>query len=138
MINNSNREALLGFPAFKAQYDKEYADYVVDDTVVAALKPLLLNKDITIVWGAWCGDSKLQVPRFYKVLDAAGFPDDAVSLITVDEDKKTMGSSIDDLNIEKVPTFIIFEKDQALGRIVECPAESLEKDMLSLLLKYKQ
>ena len=103
--------------------------------VVKTLKPLLNDKHITIVWGPWCGDSQLHVPRFYKVLKDAGFPEHKITLIEVNRDKKSVTAIVDHLNIERVPTFIIFEADKELGRIVEHPEATLEKDLLELLAK---
>ncbi len=111
----------------------EESNYVGDVAVIAALKPLLNNKHITIVWGAWCSDSRLQVPHFYKILAGAGFSKNDINLVSVDADKKAETGSIEHLKIEKVPTFIIFEGDKELGRIVEQPDETLEKDLLELL-----
>jgi len=113
----------------------EASDYVSDTLVVQALNTRLKDKHITIVWGTWCGDSRLHVPRFYKVLKDAGFPEHKITLIEVNRDKKSVTAIVDHLNIERVPTFIIFEADKELGRIVEQPEETLEKDLLELLAK---
>ena len=113
----------------------EASNYVSNETVIEALKPLLRDKQITIVWGDWCGDSLLHVPDFYKILSEAGFPEKEITLIDVDRDKKAITGSIDDLNIVSVPTFIIFDGDSELGRIVESPVETLEEDLLALLTK---
>ena len=113
----------------------EASNYVSDNAVTKALKPLLTNIQITIVWGTWCEDSLLHVPHFYKLLKDVGYPEEEITLIEVNRDKKTVAAAIDHLNIERVPTFIIFELDKELGRIVEHPVETLEKDLLELLAK---
>jgi hypothetical protein len=69
------------------------------------------------------------------VLKDAGFPEQDITLIEVNRDKKAVAGAIDHLNIERVPTFIIFEADKELGRIVEHPEDTLEKDLLELLAK---
>ncbi len=38
--------------------------------------------------GTWCGDSKRETPRFYKILDETGFNQNNFELITVIEIKK--------------------------------------------------
>jgi len=113
----------------------EASNYVSDNAVIQALKPLLKNKQITIVWGEWCSDSLQHVPRFYKLLKDVGYPEQEITLVEVNRDKKAATVAIDHLNIERVPTFIIFEADIELGRIVEHPEETLEKDLLELLVK---
>lgn len=102
-------------------------------TIINALKPLLLNKRITIVWGSWCSDSRLHVPHFYQVLKKTGFPESEVVLLGVDRNKKAESGSVEYLDIEKVPTFIVFDGDRELGRIVEQPKATLEEDLLQLL-----
>eukprot|EP01133_Synstelium_polycarpum_P010020 gene10020-11694_t len=123
MINTCDRKHLVSFPEFKERYDLEYPNYTVNDTVIHSLKPLLSDKKITIVLGTWCGDSKLQVPHFYKVLDAAGFAEKNITLICVDGNKKAENGIIDNLNIERVPTFIVFKDGKESGRIVESPRQ---------------
>ena len=135
MINTCDRAHLISFPEFKESYDTGYLNYAVNDTVLTSLKPLLAEKKITIVLGTWCGDSKLQVPHFYKILDAAGFPEKSVKIICVDGDKKAENGLIDGLDIKNVPTFIVYKDQQELGRIIESPKETLEKDLLVILKK---
>lgn len=135
LINICTREGLATVPEMKQRYDVEYPNYQPDSTTIAALKPLLKNKKITIVMGTWCGDSKLQVPHFYKILDGLGVKEKKVTLICVDHSKKAENGLLDNLNILRVPTFIVYEKDHELGRIIESPKVTLEKDLLAILTK---
>lgn len=135
LINTCSREGLSTIPEMKSRYDIEYPGYQPDSATLKDLKPLLKGKKITIVMGTWCGDSHLQVPRFYKILDALGISEKKLSLICVDRSKKAENGLIDHLNILHVPTFIFTEKGVEIGRIVESPKETLEKDMLSILAK---
>ena len=54
-------------------------------------------------------------------------------VIAVNKNKKAEGTDVDILNIEKVPTIIFFKNGEELGRIIETPNESLEKDMLKII-----
>ena len=47
----------------------------------------------------------MQVPAFYQILDTVGFKG-KISVIAVDEDKKTPSGSATDNEISYVPTFI--------------------------------
>jgi thiol-disulfide isomerase/thioredoxin len=69
--------------------------------------------------GTWCDDSRFIVPKFYSLLDAAGFPQDKVSLIGVDRSKKTLSHLAEALNIENVPTIIVMNNGKEIGRVVE-------------------
>lgn len=83
----------------------------------------------------WCGDSRDWVPRFYKIMDELDFKSKNLTLICVDRDKKAPGTKVEELNIEKVPTFIFYRKKKELGRIIEVPGDLLEKDILKILIK---
>jgi len=129
----SARGKLMEFPEMKEKYDLEYPDYKPDPIVLQKLKPLLKNKEIIIVMGLWCSDSRLQVPHFYKILDESGVAEETITLICVDEMKKSVNGLTENLNIEKVPTFILTAHHQEIGRITEWPEATLEIDMVEIL-----
>lgn len=83
--------------------------------------------------GTWCGDSKRETPRFYKVLEAAEFDLKNLEMITVNRGKKTPDNLERGFNIFRVPTFIFYKNGKEIGRYVEYPRKSLEKDMLDIL-----
>jgi thiol-disulfide isomerase/thioredoxin len=138
---DKNQEILIGYcnrsdlndVGFGEYMTEEYENYNADPDIIKQIGNHITNLDIVIVLGTWCHDSKEQVPRFYRVLDDAGFPDDPITLIAVDG-KKTGGKlDISHLGIELVPTFIFYRKGEEIGRIVETPEVSLEADMLSII-----
>lgn len=137
MINTCTREGLMHCEEFKTMYDGVYGDYKPDSLALFQLKKLAKDVKITIVMGTWCGDSKLQVPHFYKVLDDIDFDTDKnTKIICVDGNKKAENGLIDNLDIKHVPTFIIFDKKgKELGRIIESPKITLENDLLNILEK---
>lgn len=110
-----------------------YEDYTVDEETIEKLKPLLKGVKIKAFMGTWCGDSQEQTPVFYKVLDQAGFKDKNLEMITVNRSKKTPDNLEAGLDILRVPTFIFYKNDKEIGRFVEYPRESVEKDMLKIL-----
>ena len=114
-------------------FTPNYKNYKVDDELVAKIKPLLKNITIKAFMGTWCGDSKEQTPALYKILDAANFNYKHLKLVAVDRDKKTPDSLQKGYNIHHVPTFIFYKKGKEIGRFVEYPQETLEKDMLKIL-----
>lgn len=136
LINHCTRDGITNFADFKSAYDIFYADYKPDTALLPLLKEKLANKHITIVLGTWCDDSKLQVSHFLKIADAISLPDGTLSFIAVNGQKKAENNLIDTLKIERVPTFIVTDaKKHELGRIVEVPRVSLEKDLLEILSK---
>lgn len=136
MVQNSvTREEILSVAEMKEKYDSAYFSYVPDQETLKQLKPLLRDKQILIVLGTWCSDSRLHVSHFYKIADDAGIPENSISQICVDEMKKAEAGLIDQLNIISVPTFIFMENDQEIGRIIEAPTHTLESDMVQILTK---
>lgn len=135
MPNESARRKLMESPEMKAQYELEYPGYQPDFAAIQDLKSLLIDKKVIIVMGTWCGDSRLQVPHFYKVLDESGVVEKDITLIFVDQTKKAADGLTDNLDIDRVPTFIITSNEKEIGRITEWPMVTLENDMVELINK---
>jgi len=140
-----NNEMLLGYCTregfkmiqsnFDSAYQAEYPVYKPDPATLDILKTKLKKVKVTIVMGTWCGDSRDWIPRFYKVMDEAGFDYRRLTLICVDHVKKAPVTGLDKLKIERIPTFIFYKKKKELGRIVEVPSDLIEKDMLKIVGK---
>lgn len=136
LINNCTREGITTFPEFKEMYDPLYEAYVPEANTMIELKKLIKKERIKIVLGTWCGDSKVNVPNFFKVLDGLQFKEKNVDIVAVDGHKKAENGIIDGLNIVSVPTFIVYDKHgKEIGRIVEHPKTTLEGDLLAILQK---
>lgn len=134
LINVCTREALVTFPQFKEMYEPLYSAYLPDSATMIQLKKLVKNERIKVVLGTWCGDSKVYVPNFFKVLDLIQFKEKNMEIIAVDGHKKAENGVIDGLDIQSVPTFIVYDKKgKELGRIVEHPKTTLEGDLLAIL-----
>lgn len=124
---------------YKEWFDHSFNSYVVDSSLVRQAEPYLKNKVIEIFLGSWCGDSKREVPHMIKILQAVNFDTANLKLIFVDNSTKTYKQSPQHeeqgKNIHHVPTFIIYENKKELGRIIENPVISLEKDLLAIVTK---
>ncbi|HEY0434950.1 MAG TPA: thioredoxin family protein [Chitinophagaceae bacterium] len=92
--------------------------YTPQSRAVAELKKNQSIQFITFM-GTWCDDSRFVVPKFYSLLDAAGYPSDKVTLIGVDRKKKTLSHLAEALNIKNVPTIIVINNGKEIGRVVE-------------------
>ncbi len=121
---------------FGVSYATEFSNYVVDSILINQLNTILQNDPeiaLTIVLATWCGDSKEQVPRFFKIKSLLTSSFSSLKIICVDREKKAGNLDISDLKIEKVPTFIFSEKGIELGRIVETPMKTIENDIIRIL-----
>jgi thiol-disulfide isomerase/thioredoxin len=120
LLGKQNRQALLQ-PPFVEWFSANYQ----------------AGKRLTLFMGTWCGDSRREVPRLLKMLDCCGFPMDQLNLIMVsnhaDMYKKSPGHEEAGRNILRVPTLIVESSGQEVGRLVEYPVASLEKDLLAIL-----
>jgi thiol-disulfide isomerase/thioredoxin len=119
-------------------YLKGFDEYQPDQAVIKKLHEI--SKDdlsIKIVMGTWCPDSRREVPRFMKVLDAWRFPMEKVTFIGVDIDKQSPVGEYDKLEIQRVPTFIIYKNNIEAGRIIENPMTSLEQDIVFIIENFK-
>src|SRR5918993_382036 len=80
------------------------------------------NKDsvnLIVFGGTWCGDTKSLLPKFYATTDAAGFPDNRITLIGVDRSKKAPYNLSEAFGVTNVPTFIVMKNGKEIGRVVE-------------------
>jgi len=136
LVGLCDREAFVD-TNFSWWFDSGYKFYHPDTTVVTRLQELDNNYTITIVMATWCSDSRREVPRFYKLLDELNFSDGKVTLINVNRKKDGIDTDVSSLNIKLVPTFIVYSNEKEIGRIIETPKKSLEKDLLKIINKIK-
>ena len=121
---------------YSSWYLKGFDDYNPGNEAVNKL--LDINKDdltIKIVIGTWCPDSRREVPRFMRIIDIWQFPMDKITFIGVDNAKLSPVGEYDNLDIQRVPTFIIYKNNIEAGRIIENPMTSLEQDMVNILAR---
>lgn len=120
---------------FGVYYKTQFEVYQPKLSIVKKIEDIISKGgfEIVTVFGDWCSDSKLQVPRFYKLLEEISFPETDRRLIAVNRSKKAPSLDVSEYKILKVPTFIVYFNAQEIGRIVESPDSTLEKDLLKIL-----
>jgi tetratricopeptide (TPR) repeat protein len=135
LLGLSNKKMLTEKP-YGEWFNKNLDDYTTDTAVVNQLKGKLKDAKFTIFMGTWCGDSKREVPRIYKVLLQAGIKEKQITLVTVNNSdsayKQSPTHEERGLNIHRVPTLIMYYNNLETGRIIESPVQSWEKDMLAI------
>ncbi len=140
LLGKINRKGLTT-NSFNTWYSKNYDDYIVNKSLVKMVKDSLNNYQIKIFLGTWCGDSKREVPRFYKVMDAIKFPEDQIEVIALDRTteayKQSPNGEEKGLNIHRVPTFIFYKNGKEVNRIVEYPKETFERDIYNIIVEHK-
>ncbi len=121
---------LLDLPGW---FGEDYLDYRPAPHYLDRIPQFLEDVDIICVMGTWCSDSKRDVPRMIRILQSKNVPPEKLQMIGVDRDKRSPNGEASQYGVEKVPTFIFVRNGQEIGRIIEAPLASLEKDMLGII-----
>ncbi|WP_109302711.1 thioredoxin family protein [Aquimarina sp. AU474] len=136
LVGKINKEGFNEKP-YNDWFSKNHSQYTPKQISIDSLKRRLDQYTIKVFMGTWCGDSKREVPRFYKILENSEYPLDRLTIIGVDRRKSTYkqspGGEHEGLNIHRVPTFIFYKDGKEVNRIVESPKNTLETDMLNIL-----
>ena len=120
----------------KQWYLEHYNEYEVDQntlTQLSAVPNWKQNTQIIIYLGTWCEDSHLQVPHLVNIFDELEYY--SFTLIALDKNKTSKNKIEEGDNIKFVPTIVVKQNRSEIGRIVEAPIESLEKDLVKILLR---
>jgi cyclophilin family peptidyl-prolyl cis-trans isomerase len=100
------------------------------------LRTATLHYGLDVAMGTWCSDSREQVPRLQKVLEALGAraPFAPPRLIGVDRSKEIDPASWPYGALRAVPTITVTAGGSPVGQIVETPASgSIEEDLVRIL-----
>lgn len=118
------------FPSFRERYDTVQ----VNTDITGMIAKMQSDVDLLVFFGAWCSDSRREVPRLVKILQLAGIPESRVRYYGLDRTKKSADGLTDTYTIERVPTIIVVRGGEELGRVVELPRSTLEGDLFEILV----
>ncbi len=138
---NAQQEILYGLGTvdvfkeepFEGWFSSGFNEYLLNENSIKQIGILVEEVSIRIVLGTWCSDSRREVPRFFKILNAIHFPSERLEIIGVNRKKVAPEVGIMEGYVDYVPTFIIFLNDIEIGRIIEKPSKTLEEDLLEIL-----
>ncbi len=141
LLGNCSLQQLEKEP-YATWYNKNFEAYEPNSEIVVAIKKTNPSKySVKIFFGSWCGDSKRELPKMTKLLEKLSFPAKNLILIGVDDSTEVYKQSPQreeaGLNVFRVPTFIFYENNKEIGRIVEYPTETMERDLLQIFSKKK-
>ncbi len=137
-----NEEILFGYcnrkglkkKAYRKWFIKEYKNYKLDKNTLNKINVNnLANMKIKVIMATWCKDCRTEIPRFYKIMDKLNWNEDNLTLICVDHNKKADPINLEEFKFEKIATIIFYSDNIEIGRIIEKPKKSLEKDILEIL-----
>ena len=132
LVGLSNRGGLQQ-DSFSVWFNKEYGAYALNNEAVQVINNDSKNLSIMLFMGTWCGDSRREVPRIYRILDAVNFDESRLTLINMNREKNSPDGEETGLNIHHVPTLILYKNSSEIGRVIESPIQSLEEDMAAII-----
>jgi hypothetical protein len=127
----SKEKMLATSPEWQDKYDK----YDPPAEMVDALKAKLgANMKIDVYLGTWCPDSRNNVPPFLKILDRVGVlvP---VRYRNVPRKPRDVKYYVEEMRVERVPSFIFYRDGKEVGRIIENPKAGMIEDMMDIVFK---
>jgi hypothetical protein len=113
-----SRDMLEKDTAFRWFHENQ-AGYTPDPETVSVLKAKGPQLQFVVFGGTWCEDTQNLLPKFYSLLDAASIPNDQITLIGVDRQKRSVNHLPEDMHLTSTPTFIILKGGKEIGRVVE-------------------
>jgi len=124
----TREQVLATFPEWEAAFQKA----TLDPAQALALARVPPGARVDLYFGTWCPDSRREVARLWKALDHAGSVPFTVRLIAVDRQKHAPEVS-PELNLQRVPTFVVLRGGHEVGRIVEHAPADIETELGALL-----
>lgn len=137
-----DREILIGLvdekglsqSIFVEDWEDRVDIYYPDKVATKNLKKYLKkNKDVYILvfFASWCGDSEEHMPDFVKLSKEVKMRN--VVYYALNREKTMPNMQKEKYEIEFVPTFVVYRGAHEIGRIVESPELSLEKDLWKIM-----
>lgn len=119
----SIQQLLSHYPVF----EKNYQAYFITEIQQNIIKKWPKNLSIQVYFGSWCHDSEREVPRLLKIV--ADQPHIQVNLIALDYQKSEPKRRASANQVKYTPTFVVYQNNQEIGRIIERPQVSLIADI---------
>ncbi len=127
---------ILNDTLFQSEWFEQWSQagaYQPDLSTYDKLKPLNYQEvSFKVYLGTWCEDSQVHVPAFLVLARLLNWK---YELIGVNREKECPFDRKDckQWDIVKLPTIVVNRNNAELGRMIETPTESIEKDLLRIL-----
>jgi thiol-disulfide isomerase/thioredoxin len=129
-----NKYLLQNDTTFK-WYPTNQQFYRPDSSIINSFAKVKEAKlQLIIFGGTWCEDTQFILPKFFKLQEMSGVPDDHITLFGVNRKKLALGHIAEALGIINVPTIIILKDGKELGRVVEYGATGKwDKELVEII-----
>lgn len=104
--------------AFK-WYNSSQGYYNPDTATVNTFERAKGKYQFVVFAGTWCEDTQFILPKFFKLQEKSGIPDEAITLFGVNRKKNSLGNIAKAFNVTLIPTFIVMKDGKEVGRVVE-------------------
>lgn len=125
---------LINQPAF-TWYSTSQQTADTTSSLVRTLSNAPANIQFLIFGGTWCEDTQNILPKFFKMQEAARFPDTRIAFVGVDRTKKSIGNLATVMGITNVPTIIVLKNGVEVGRVIEYGKTGKWDEEISQLIK---
>ena len=122
---------------YKGWFSANYNRYKPNmETLRLIKKSDLEGITVKLLMGTWCGDSKRNVPVFYKIMDSMELSEDKLKVWALDRRKQGPDNEQIQYGVRRVPTIIFYRDDVEIGRFIERlkPGQRME-DVIAEILK---
>jgi hypothetical protein len=128
-----NKEQIL---ANGKEWQEKHDRYEPAADMLDALKAKLgADMKIEVYLGLWCPDSRNNVPPFIKILDGLGTGLPVRYFSVPRKANKDVKYFVEELKVERVPTFIFYRGGGEIGRIVENPKAGMIEDFMEIVFR---
>ena len=112
-------------------FQQSYQIVKLSDAEVAEINTWPKGLQVDVYFGTWCHDSQREVPKFLKIL--AENSNISTRLFGLDYAKSEPSGAARSHDIKYTPTFIVYQNNKEIGRIIERPQVSLVADISAML-----
>ena len=113
-----NKYVVYNATAFHG-YNSNPKIYGPDTATLNAFERTKGKLQFVVFGGTWCEDTQFVLPRFFKLQEMSGVPDNTVTFFGVNREKKSLGNIAAAFGITNVPTIIVMKDGKELGRVIE-------------------
>lgn len=115
------------------EWQELVASYNPKPEIIEKIKAIHKEILVEVFMGCWCPDCTQHVSAYFKIMEMADNPYISTSYIGIPRKREARKEFTQGKNIVRIPTFIIYFKNQEIGRIVETPAKSVEEDLVDII-----
>ena len=120
-------------PPYDSWFNESYDSYDPAEEQLSTIENNIEDYTIEVFMGTWCPDSRREVPKLFKVLDATGYDYNNMTMVAVDRNKTAMEDLEVSSDFEMVPTIVFYKNGKEVNRFVEFPQESFEEDIAKIV-----